>query len=212
MASIVDTPYIHVYIRKEYLHNLEEGFNEFVEGYIFSVTSIPSRPLLFTVHTVDGAVVSRLPIEAFTTKKDAPRRSSSDLQLWSCLNHDIELIPHRYLKNYCVHAKLSNGEMVKGRYLFTIDCIPREELGGFAETPDEHKTFNIIELDEGNFAALPNNRCLFFDNHFANPKPPPKYKTNTNYWLVEKVDFDVGKDDKMFYEPRKPSKKKIKFT
>lgn len=207
MASIVDTPYIKVFIRKEYLHNLEEHYNEFVEGYIFSVTSIPARPLLFTVHTVDGAVVSRLPIEAFTTKQDAPRRNSSELQLWSCLNHDIELICHGYLKNYTVRTKLSNGELVEGRYLFTIDNLPRNEFGGFAETPDEHKTFNVIELNEGNLAALPNNRCLFFDNHFASPKAPPKYKTNTNYWLVEEVDFDVGKDDKMFYEPGTSRKK-----
>ena len=29
--------------------------------------------------------------------------------------------------------------------------------------PDEHKSFNIIELQNGQFAAYPNNRCRLID-------------------------------------------------
>ena len=54
--------------------------------------------------------------------------------------------------------------MHKGEYLFTIDNAHRERNvidTNFAEHDPEHNQFNIIKLDNGQFAAQPNNRIIF---------------------------------------------------
>lgn len=197
---IIEVPYTKAYLRKEYVRNLEDGFGEFIDCYIESVTVLKGRPLLFNIHTEDGAKVARLPIEAFCTKKSAPSRTTSELQLWSCLSSNAQAIQKSYYKGYPVQSMLTNREIVNGTFLFEIEQFP-DTLGGFEDTPDQHKTFNIIELNEGNFAALPNNRCLFLDNHFTVDKGIPDYKTNTHYWKTEMLDFEVGDSEEMFYEP-----------
>jgi hypothetical protein len=196
---IYNTPIIKAYVRKEFLRNLEDGHGEFVECYIESVTIIRGRPLLFNIHTIDGAKVARLPLNAFTLKKGSQPRNLSDLQLWSCLSSSGQVIPKSYFKGYEVSCKI-NKEVLKGTFLFEIEQFTgSDELGGFEDTADQHKTFNIIALEEGNIAALPNNRCLFLDNHFTVYKGIPDYKTNTHYWKTEDIDFSVGNNDKMFY-------------
>ena len=55
---------------------------------------------------------------------------------------------------------------VKGSYLFTIDSLGRDHSGmdiSVAETPEEHKSFNVIELYNGQLAAYPNSRCRVID-------------------------------------------------
>ena len=37
---------------------------------------------------------------------------------------------------------------------------------GFSRYPAEHKPLNMIELEGGQFALLPNNYCVFSDRHF----------------------------------------------
>lgn len=180
-------PPIKVLVRKEYLRDQVDGHGEYVEGYVFAVTSIPSRPLLFTVHTVDGAVVSRLPISAFTTKP-SNHVELGKLQLWSCFSETINVIYHQYLKNYHMLVRIEGTkEPVKGTYLFTIDSLN----GSLAETPDQHKTWNVGVLDTGQLFALPNNRCFFLDQHFVDFKGKPDYLTNTQVYNVEN-DLKLG--------------------
>jgi hypothetical protein len=52
-----------------------------------------------------------------------------------------------------------------GRYLFTVDfCADEMSVDtGFTEQAEEHKSFNFIRLETGQFAAQPNNRCLWYD-------------------------------------------------
>jgi hypothetical protein len=52
-----------------------------------------------------------------------------------------------------------------GRYLFTVDfCADGMDVDtGFTEQAEEHKSFNFIRLDNGQFASQPNNRCLWYD-------------------------------------------------
>jgi hypothetical protein len=49
--------------------------------------------------------------------------------------------------------------------MFTVDfCADGQDLDtGFTEVAEEHKSFNFIQLDNGQFACQPNNRCLWYD-------------------------------------------------
>ena len=80
---------------------------------------------------------------------------------------------------------------MKGTYLFTIDnyhAHRNEPDFYFAESPDEHKSHNIIELENGQICAYPNNRCRMTDpslsNHYLKT---PDFMVSTRQFNVEHV-------------------------
>lgn len=178
--------------------NHTSGKGEYVEAYLFGVASIKGRPLLFHVHTVDGAKVMRLPITALCWKPNGSEYEVADLQLWDCLSGSVECIKYEYFRNYECSVKLGNNKVVNGMYLFTLDNLPE---GGFEETPDQHKDFNFIMLDDGNFCAMPNNRILWKDKHFTKINGVPDYKTITDLYMVES-NLNFSSDDNFFYEDK----------
>lgn len=198
MSFNVDVkPYIKVFVRKEYLYNFKEGFGEFEEGYLFGATAITNRPLFFHVHLKSGAKVMRLPISAFCHKKEAPKQKLGDLQLWDCLSSDMECHRYSYFIDYLAKVKLNDGKVYNGRYITTFDFKPE---GGFEETPDQHKDFNLIALDNGNFAIQPNNRILWEDEHFTGEiKGVPKYKTIQTRFTLDNEQVQIDSDEEYFY-------------
>ena len=63
-------------------------------------------------------------------------------------------------------------------------------------------TFNIIELDNGHFAAQPNNRTLFYDKSLTPSEPKqPDFKVSTIEYNVESVSkWTAGDDTNYFYK------------
>ena len=53
MNFVANLPYTKVFIKKEYLHDLEKGHGEFVEGVLVSVKSIQGRALYFEAYLPD---------------------------------------------------------------------------------------------------------------------------------------------------------------
>jgi hypothetical protein len=171
---------IHVNVLSSFLY--QDDREGFTEAYIFAVTAIINRPLLFTVHTIDGAVVSRLPVHSFVAynKLDYSPFSLVELQPWECIGTDIQAVHHTYLKDYDVKIKIQD-EFIKGKYILTFDSFSN----GFSEDPEQHKTFNMVELENGQYALMPNNRCLFLDRHFTDDMSSfPKYARNSTYWRL----------------------------
>ena len=80
-----------------------------------------------------------------------------------------------------------------GYYLFTIDSCssdPNEVDVSWSETPNEHKSFNMIKLDNGQFAAQPNNRVLW-KHQSQTPSTDlklPYFKFSTKTWICENSD------------------------
>lgn len=143
-----------------------------IEAYLFAVTLLLNRPLLFTVHTIHGAVYSRLPIEALSWK-EKPQDNSYDK--WGAIAGSGEFVQHPYLKDYRV--KIGKEQ---GYYFGTIDY----NEGGFAQDPEQHKTSNLILMEKGGIWIVPNNECLFVDEHFTKEikeKDLP-YKRNKKYY------------------------------
>jgi hypothetical protein len=73
------------------------------------------------------------------------------------------------LRNLGVKFLGKDKEWYFGRYLFTVDfCADGMDLDtGFTEQAEEHKSFNWIALENGQFACQPNNRCLWYDQRSA---------------------------------------------
>jgi hypothetical protein len=69
-----------------------------------------------------------------------------------------------------------------------------------SEIPDEHKCAHILQLDNGNFAAQPNNRILWNVSSYTTDDSWPDYKVQTTYWNVENKDLITEDSDKMFYD------------
>jgi hypothetical protein len=68
--------------------------------------------------------------------------------------------------------------------------------------PAEHKSFNILKLDNGHFAAQPNNRIIFYDKSRSPSKmKKPDYKVSTiEYGVEDIVKWTAGDTDDYFYE------------
>jgi hypothetical protein len=169
MSQTVNIPFFKAKVRLEYLYNLEEQHGKFEDCYVFAVTAIFNRPLLFHIHTESGAVFSKLPIEALCHIPCA----IPEYQVWSALGNSVFPVTLSYLKNYWVQTKFGEG-----RYMFSLDFFD----GGFSEDPEQQKILHMIELESGNFITASNNHCKFMDSHFTVERPI-SYKRNTHYWV-----------------------------
>lgn len=169
MSQTISIPFFKAKVRREYLHNLEEGFGEFEDCYVFAITSILNRPLLFHVHTESGAVFSKLPIQSLCRIPCAV----PEYQVWNALGNSIHAVTLAYLKDYWVKTKFGEG-----RYMFSLDFFD----GGFSEDPEQQKILHMIELQDGNYLTASNNHCLFLDSHFTTERPIT-YKRNSHYWM-----------------------------
>ena len=106
----------------------------------------------------------------------------------------------------------------KVTYICTIDNYHQDpDTIDYAtsENPAEHKSHNLIELDNGQYALYPNNRMRIFDNSLTpvNPKMPD-FKVSTQYYSVENG-FDrlgMGREDEYFWKTAKEREESNDFT
>lgn len=74
MSTLVtNLPALHVWVRKEYLRDMRDGYGEFVKGVWVSAKSIPGRALYFETYLPEyGAMFDKLPISAFVAAPETP--------------------------------------------------------------------------------------------------------------------------------------------
>jgi len=207
MAFLVaNLPPTKVLVKKEYLYDLEKGHGELVEGIWTSVKSIQGRALYFETYFPDyAATYDKLPISAFLHEKTDLNLELEELQLWDCPSYHITVIEKFMLAGARVKYLAPSKKWYYGNYLFTIDsCHADHNIlnVGYSEVPEEHKSFNILELDNGHYAAQPNNRILFYDKSLTPSKTiAPDFKVSTQYYSVEdKSKWTAGDDTSFFYE------------
>lgn len=201
---IHNLPPVPVKVRKEYLYDLEYGHGEFVEGMWISVKSVSGKALYFETLLFEyGALYDKLPLSAFVWKEDHGDLSLDTLQLWDCFDYDITVIQKPLLTRAKFFAKDKN--FYEGDYMFTIDTCHADDSRidtNFSEQDPEHKSFNIIKLDNGQFAAQPNNRVIWSDASLI-PKETkmPDFKVCTQNYSVEGTDkWSVGHTDEWQYK------------
>lgn len=207
MAFLVhNLPPINVLVRKEYLYDLEKGHGEYTPGIWISVKSIQGKALYFeTLLTDYGALYDKLPLSAFVWKEDHGDLSLDTLQLWDCFDYDITVIQKPLLSRCQFYGK--DRQMHDGDYLFTIDnCHTQSSTldTNFSEHDPEHKSFNVIKLDNGQFAAQPNNRVIWTDQSLiTNDRLIPDFKVCTQNYTVENTPkWSVGHTDEWNYKAK----------
>ena len=203
---VANLPPVKVYVKKECLYDHEKGHGEFVEGVWITVKSIQGRALYFETYLPEyGALYDKLPISAFVNSPDIKDSLGlEELELWDAFSYHITLIEKKNLGERCKYLAPSK-KWYYGKYLFTIDsCHADTNIlnVSYSEVPEEHKSFNILELDNGHYAAQPNNRCLFYEKSMTPSKMlQPDFKVSTEYYSVEnKSKWTAGDDTNYFYD------------
>jgi hypothetical protein len=201
---VASIPPIEVFIRKEFLYDFTKdsknnllGENEYESAHWITTKSIPNQALYFESFLHDyGALYDKLPIHAFVWKTDIDKNNIYPLdwlQLWDCFSYNISVIKKQRLRNARCEVIMKDKSKAPGQYLFTIDSCssdPNELDISWSETPNEHKSFNIIKLDNGQFAAQPNNRVLW-KHQSQTPSTDlktPYFKFSTKTWICENSD------------------------
>ena len=199
MSTLVtNVPPLKVWVSKNALRDYEDQMGEWTLGFLCTVKSIPGRALYWEVYLPEyGALYDKLTVDALRTwEKEKPRAGSEnefcieELEFWNAFDQGIVCIEKNLLGTMQVQAKLRSGKEVTGKYLFTLDNYHphRDEPDYyFAEFPDEHKSFNVVELEEsGHIVLLPNNRCRFTDPSLSyDSLKTPDFKVATRYVDVE---------------------------
>jgi hypothetical protein len=201
-------PPVEVLVRKEYLYDLKRGYGEFTPGIWASVKSVPGKALYFeTLLTEYGALYDKLPLSAFVWKEqlevDLPLET---LQLWDCFDYDLTIIQKPILRA-CSFFDKNKSVMHSGIYMFTIDNCHADFSSldvGFSEYDPEHKSFNVIKLDNGQFAAQPNNRIIWKDSSLINESPRrPDFEVCTqNYSIEGNSNWNVSHTSKWQYKSK----------
>ena len=212
MAFLVhNLPPVHVWVRKEYLYDHQKGHGELTPGIWVSVKSVPGKALYFeTLLTEYGALYDKLPISAFVSSEEATGDLPLDsLQLWDCFDYNLTVIEKPLLSRCAFYGK--DRKMHSGKYMFTIDNCHAEDSTldtNFSEYDPEHKSFNVIALDNGQFAAQPNNRVIWTDNSLIpTDKKQPDFKVCSQNYSVEDKDYwNVGHTDEWAYKDKDEEK------
>ena len=130
MAFMVhNVPIVPVYVKKEYLYDLEKGHGELTPGVWITVKSVMGKALYFeTLLTDYGALFDKLPISAFVWKEDYDKDNQLPLdvlQIWDCFDYDITVTKKSMLADCEFFGK--DKKMHKGEYIFTIDNAHRDK-------------------------------------------------------------------------------------
>ncbi len=191
---IANLPPVHCYIRREFLYDFEKGHGEYEPCIWVSIKSLRSQAFRIEAYLPRyGALYDKLPLNAFVSRKDALNPDDfldlDTLQIWDCFSYNIAIMQKAFLRNLSCQFYAKDKQLYSGNYLFTVDnASPDLNLidTSYSEWPEDHKSFNFIELDNGQYAAQPNNRCIFFDAA-SNPKQMlfPDFKVCTKKYVVE---------------------------
>jgi len=207
-ALLANLPNTKVYVRKEYLMDFKGGHGEFVEGHWVTVKSIPGRAFYFETYLPEyAALFDKLPISAFVNepKKPEPDLPLQDLQFWNAMDYGVTAIYKQFIGSMDFEIFTRSHKVIKGTYVLTLDNYHEsaDEIDYCtSEVPEEHKSFNIIELENGQYAAYPNNRMRVYDNSLTpnNPKNPD-FKVSTEYYQVENgYTYRLGDTDEYFWK------------
>jgi hypothetical protein len=207
---IANLPPVHCFVRKEFLYDFESGFDEYEPCIWVSIKSLRSQAFRIEAYLPRyGALYDKLPLHAFVSRNNNLDSSSflelDTLQIWDCFSYDFTIMQKAFLRNLSCKFYAKDKNFYQGNYLFTVDhSSPDLNIidTSYSEWPEDHKSFNFIELDNGQYAAQPNNRCIFLDAA-SNPKEMlhPDFKVATKKWVVEtNPKWSLGDSTTVMYE------------
>ena len=204
---VANIPPVKCFVRREFLYNHTQGHGELEPCYWVTAKAIKGQAFRIECMLTDyGALYDKLPISAYVWKPvEATEDLSLDhLQIWDCLGYDMAVIEKSNLRGLKVKYYGKDKNFHFGQYLFTIDFAAPDSNRldvTFTEGVEEHKSYNFIRLDNGQFACQPNNRCLWYDVSLVPAVlKTPDFKIPTTVYSVEHLaKWSAGGDDAWFY-------------
>lgn len=191
---VANLPPVHCYVRREFLYDFQQGQGEYEPCIWVSIKSLRSQAFRIESYLPRyGALYDKLPLHAYVSRPDKlePEKflDLDTLQIWDCFSYDIAVVQKAFLRNLSCKFFAKNQELYAGNYMFTVDNASPDLNTldtSYSEWPEDHKSFNFIELENGQYAAQPNNRCLFLDAA-SNPKEMlrPDFRVCTKKYVVE---------------------------
>ena len=218
---VVNLPSQKVWVRKEYLRDLQDGYGEFVEGVWVSAKSIPGRAFYFETYLPEyAAMFDKLPISAFVSEPKTPEVDMDlpNLQFWNCMDYGVVSVDKKFIGSMDFECYTRDHGIQKGTYVCTIDNYhhdPDYVDWATSENPAEHKSHNLIELDNGQYALYPNNRLRIFDNSLTPVDPKmPDFKVSTQYYSVENgfERLGMGREDEYHWKTAKEREEEEKIN
>ena len=208
---ICNLPAEKVWVRREYLRDLQDGHGEFVEGVWVTAKSIAGRAFYFETYLPQyGAMFDKLPISAFLSKPVTPKLDMDlpNLQFWNCMDYNVTAIHKQFIGSMDFEVLTRDFGVVKGIYICTLDNYhnsPDVIDYSTSEIPEEHKSFNLLQLDNGQYCLYQNNRMRIYDNSLTPEKPKmPDFKVSTVVYQVENGNNTrLGDTDEYFWKTKK---------
>ena len=173
-----------------------------------ALQSLTGRAILFHAIMENGAIFYRLPIRLLfnvvLNRKLFHPRDLMNWNLWNSFSYYPAVTSWDILTAASGKYIGKDKKWYHGKYLFTVDWgHPDANIlnSDHSEIPHEHKCAHIIALDNGNYAAQPNNRCIWDLPSFTVKDNIPDWKVQTNEWNVEDTGAWKTEDtDNFFYE------------
>jgi len=183
-------PPIKCFVKAEYLYNQTKGHGNLEPCVWLTAKCIKGQALRIESLLVNyGALYDKLPLSAYVWKTPEGELPLDYLQIWDCLAYDFTVIEKSNLRGLKVKFFGKDRQFHFGNYLFTIDFCSADHGRldvTFSEGTQEHKSFNVLKLDNGQFAAQPNNRCLWYDMSLVpNDLKHPDFLIPEETWTVE---------------------------
>lgn len=197
-------PPIQCYVQSEFLSNGKET-GKLEECYIVMAKAVEGHGIVWEAYIPKwGAMFDKLPLCAFQSKEKLDCAfSQRTLELWDAPSYWLNV----YVKSFAAGCNIhmwDGKRYIKGIYLFTIDFASPDSNNldvGFSENWEEHKSSNILQLENGQYAAQPNNRIRWeiaslVGKDFLKDVP---YFSPPNYDWKNEQDKMFGEVDTYFY-------------
>lgn len=212
---IANLPPVRCFVRREFLYDNEKGHGEYEPCFWLTIKSIRGEAFRIESYLYNyGAMYDKLPLHAYVWRADVDKDSLMPLdflQIWDCMSYDVTVLEKKLISGLRCKFLNKEKEWVWGTYMFTIDsCSPDVNLlnTSFSEDSEEHKSFNFIKCDNGQFAAQPNNRTIIYEPS-NNPTELkfPDFRVSTKKWSVESESkWSLGDTNTVMYFKDKEDK------
>lgn len=171
-----NTPPLQVKVRGDYL-GIDKPYEH---GTLVSVKALSNQALQFSVLLESGALYTGIPINMLVDLDSNCDLTLSNAQMYDNIGSVVSVIVLDLLRYMTCTVKLNSGDIVKGKYLFTIDF---EDF--LARHPVQWKQFHVISTSRG-WVAYPQYRIRFTDEALCpNQESGMNYSYNTKIHLSE---------------------------
>lgn len=168
-----DAPFIvRCLVRAEFTQNLQTGHGKYLKAHILGIRCQEAASLQFQMRFDEPEMAGAmflLPIQALCWKPcEIP--DAELIQPWDTFSsrfavHEYNLWKRGNAQLLNVKGDPSYPERLAAKYLFTLDF----EGSALADDGQQHKQLHVLQVEQGWFAAVPNNRVLSVDSAFEKP-------------------------------------------